>query len=278
MDLATRRATRRHVSSDDLLAGFRRVGIHPGDTVYCHSSLSKFGYVEGGTETVIEALLMVVGPRGTLAAPAGTYSLKNVPRPVFDVRNTPSELGTISEAIRRRSTHRSHHLLESVSALGLRAAELTATHSVTNCGRESPFQKLIAWDAQILLLGVSHNANTTVEAVEEELGLEYVAFTEIAGARIVDEEGRCRPLPTLLTSPTCPYDFNRLNRPLIKAGAQSAIVIGEAIVRRVSAAGLARVVRRMITADTYALRLPHARRVPKAKRHLPALPTSIHDL
>ena len=33
-DLATRRARCLHVSYDDLLQGFRRVGIHPGDTVY----------------------------------------------------------------------------------------------------------------------------------------------------------------------------------------------------------------------------------------------------
>ena len=141
LDLETRRARCLHVSYDDLLQGFRRVGIHPGDTVYCHSSLSKFGYVEGGAATVVAALSASLGPTGTLAAPAGTYSLKRTPNPVFDVRHAPSELGTIAEAIRQRSTHRSHHVVESVSALGARAAELTSTHSLTNCGRGKPLPK-----------------------------------------------------------------------------------------------------------------------------------------
>ncbi len=272
LDLETRRARCLHVSYDDLRQGFRRVGIHPGDTVYCHSSLSKFGYVEGGAATVVEALLASLGPTGTLAAPAGTYSLKRTPNPVFDVRHAPSELGAISEAIRQRSTHRSHHVVESVSALGARAAELTATHSLTNCGRESPFQKLMAWDAQILLLGVSHSSNTTFEAVEEELAREYVGFIELPGVCIVDEQGSRRPLPTWAHNMACSADFNRMNRPLIRAGAQSGIVIGEAIVRRVSAAGLYRVAKQAIEADDYALRLR------EGEHRRPAPATSIHDL
>ena len=278
IDIATRRAKCVHVGRDELLEGFRRVGIRPGDIVYCHSSLSKFGYVEGGANTVVDALLAAAGPTGTLAAPAATYSLQHAANPVFDIRNSPSELGAISEAIRQRGTHRSRHLLESVSAVGPLGGELTATHSRSNCGKESPFQKLIAWDAQLLLLGVSHNSNTTVEAVEEEMMPEYVTFTEVSGARIIDEQGMSHPLSTLRTTCTCPYDFNRLNSPLIRAGAQTEIVIGEAIVRRVSAAGLARVVRQMIEADAYALRLPNAYRLSKDKWHLPEIPTCIHDL
>lgn len=272
LDLATRRARCLHVSHDDLLQGFRRVGIHPGDTVYCHSSLSKFGYVAGGAATVVAALSASLGPTGTLAAPAGTYSLKRTPNPVFDVRHAPSELGTIAEVIRQRSTHRSHHVVESVSALGRRAAALTATHSLTNCGRESPFQKLMAWDAQILLLGVSHSSNTTFEAVEEELAPEYVGFIELPNARIIDEHGIERPVPTWAHNMACSADFNRMNAPLIGAGAQTEIVIGEAIVRRVSAAGLYRVARQAIEADDYALRLR------EGEDRLPPPPTSIHDL
>lgn len=272
MDLESRKAVCIHVKFDDLFEGFRRVGVHSGDLVYCHSSLSKFGYVEGAAETVVDALLAAVGPSGTLAAPAGTYSLGSAGNPVFDVRNSPSELGAISEAIRRRSSDRSHHLLDSVSALGPMARELTSTHSPSNCGQESPFQKLIKGGAQILLLGVSHNNNTTFEAVEEELAPEYVAFAEVPGARIIDENGVERPLPTLRHDFTCPYDFNRMNSALIKGGAQTEIVIGEAIVRRVSAEKLYALTKAAILAKPYALRL-----LP-GEQEMREIPTSIHDL
>ena len=74
MDLETRRRRCAHVTLDDLIEGFRRVGVHQGDTIFCHSSLSKFGYVEGGAETVVDALLAAVGPTGTVASAAGQPS------------------------------------------------------------------------------------------------------------------------------------------------------------------------------------------------------------
>ena len=136
MDLETRKREKEHVSFADLVEGFRRVGVHPGDITYVHSSLSKFGYVEGGADTVVDALIEVVGRDGTVAAPSATYSKKK-DGSVFDVRNSPSELGIISETLRRRTRYRSHHLTESVSALGRMAEELTATHSLTPAGAES---------------------------------------------------------------------------------------------------------------------------------------------
>ena len=270
IDIETRKKTCIHVTKLDLYEGFRRVGVQSGDIVYCHSSLSKFGYVEGGADTVIDALLEAVGTEGAVATPAGTYSQKK-DGGVFDVRNSPSELGAISEALRKRSTHRSHHLTESVCAVGKLAREITETHSLTPCGAESPFQKFIDLDAQILLLGVSHNSNTTFEAIEERIAPEYVRFREIQNATIIDENGQRYPLPAKVHHMPLPYDFNRMDAPLFRAGAQTKIVIGEAIVRRISARKMCEVTRKAIAADTYALRLR------KGEKRI-GIPTSIHEL
>jgi len=270
MDIETRKQTCIHVTRADLYEGFRRVGVYSGDIVYCHSSLSRFGYVEGGADTVIDVLLEVVGAEGTVATPAGTYSQKKEGG-VFDVRNSPSELGAISEALRKRSTHRSHHLTESVCAIGRLARELTATHSLTPCGAESPFQKFIDLDAQILLLGVSHNSNTTFEAIEERMAPAYVRFREIQNATIIDENGRAHSLPSKVHNMPLPYDFNRMDAPLFRSGAQTKIIIGEAIVRRISAKRMYEVSRKAIEADTYALRLR------EGEKRI-GIPTSIHEL
>lgn len=270
LDLETRKRVCQHVTLADLVEGFRRVGVHPGDTVYCHSSLSRFGYVEGGADTVVDALLEAVGIEGPVAMPAGTYSLGK-DGGVLDIRNTPSELGAITEAFRKRATHRSHHLTESVCAMGRLAKVLTRTHSITPCGAGSPFRKFIEFDAQILLLGVPHNNNTTFEAIEEWLAPEYVRFKEVRNAFLIDESGIQRPLPTKLHHMPLPYDFNRMDRPLFRAGAQTQIVIGEAIVRRISARKMYEVARKAIEANPYALRLrPGESRI--------QIPVSVHDI
>lgn len=270
IDIEERKKTCIHVTTSGLYEGFRRVGVQSGDIIYCHSSLNKFGYVEGGANTVIDSLLEAVGPEGTVATPAGTYS-QNKEGGVFDVCNAPSELGTISEALRKRSAYRSHHLTESVCAIGRLAKELTTTHSLTPCGAEGPFQKFIDLDAQILLLGVSHNSNTTFEAIEEKIAPEYVRFKEIKNATIIDENGQSHPLPAKVHNMPLPYDFNRMDAPLFHAGAQTKIVIGESIVRRISARKMYEVTRKAIEDDTYALRLR------EGEKRI-GIPTSIHEL
>ena len=61
-------------SFEILCKDFVSIGIKKGDTVMVHSSLSSMGNVEGGAQTVIEALKEVVGVEGTLLFPAFTFS------------------------------------------------------------------------------------------------------------------------------------------------------------------------------------------------------------
>ena len=56
-----RKNSMRPVTKNDFLRAFRSLGLEKGHTLMVHSSLSKFGYVCGGAQTVIEALLETVG-------------------------------------------------------------------------------------------------------------------------------------------------------------------------------------------------------------------------
>ena len=44
------------MNKDDLITAFRVIGLREGMTLEVHSSLSSFGQVEGGADSVIDAL------------------------------------------------------------------------------------------------------------------------------------------------------------------------------------------------------------------------------
>lgn len=58
--------TRRPASRRSLTSDLRMLGVHKRATLIVHTSLSRLG----GAQTVVEALLDAVGPKGTLVMPA----------------------------------------------------------------------------------------------------------------------------------------------------------------------------------------------------------------
>lgn len=54
----------------ELIEELRTLGIQAGMELEVHSSLSSFGYIEGGAETVIEALMECVTEQGSIFMPA----------------------------------------------------------------------------------------------------------------------------------------------------------------------------------------------------------------
>ena len=56
-----------------LIHDLSALGLCPGDTVIVHSSLSALGHVEGGADTVIDALKELLTEEGTLLFPALSF-------------------------------------------------------------------------------------------------------------------------------------------------------------------------------------------------------------
>ena len=50
-----------------------KLGVKKGDVIMLHSSLSSMKCVDGGANTLIQALLDVLTPTGTLLLPSFTY-------------------------------------------------------------------------------------------------------------------------------------------------------------------------------------------------------------
>lgn len=58
------------VTKQDIINGLLDLGVKTGDEIEVHSSLSSFGYVDGGAKTVICALKDVVGKKGSIFMPS----------------------------------------------------------------------------------------------------------------------------------------------------------------------------------------------------------------
>ncbi len=175
--------------------GLRNLGVQSGDRVLVHSSLSKFGYVEGGPETVILALLHTVGPEGTVLVPTLTGTRRDGPKhpPRFDVRTTPCWTGRIPETLRQwPGAVRSLGPTHSVAALGADARRLLVGHEDcrTPCGPGSPYVKLAEARGKIVFFGMTLRSNTTFHSAEELADVPYHLQPEPTRCRIIDETGR----------------------------------------------------------------------------------------
>jgi aminoglycoside 3-N-acetyltransferase len=227
------------LTTQDLLRGLRTLGLARGDAVLVHSSLSSLGYVQGGADTVIDALLMAVAPDGTVLVPTltGSAALDAEHPPVYDPAETPCWTGRIPETFRRRpDAVRSLHPTHSVAAIGTQARELTAghEHSITPCGPDSPYGRLAASGGYILLLGVGHEVNTSYHLVEEIVGVPYHIQPGLVAAQVI-EQGSVRTIHLMLHRYGPPRAFSRLEPALRERGIQRDGQIGQAHARLVDA-------------------------------------------
>lgn len=198
------------VGREGITAGLAESGLRRGDIVLVHSSLSSIGYVLGGAETVIDALLESVGSTGTVMVP--TFPFRGPMAdyvdgdPFFDVRATPSLMGEITERFRLRpEAVRSCHPTHPVAAIGPAGERLLADHlnSRYPFDRSSPFYNLIKEDGSVLLLGVGYETMTvlrTFECVVESFPLP-VYLPEPVRLRVRDYSGRVRSVLTAVQDP-----------------------------------------------------------------------------
>jgi aminoglycoside 3-N-acetyltransferase len=235
------------ISKSGLVRDLRNLGLSAGDTVLVHSSLSSLGRVDGGPEAVIDALLEVLGPQGTLLMPSFQKGSEHVllrQGCTFDLRTSPSELGIITETFRRRpGVTRSLSPTHCTAAIGLRADELLADHQscLVSVGRGSPYDKLVRSGGRILLLGVTHAANTTLHLLENINGAPTVC-RELFSPVVIDMNGKQWIVPTHPHMPGLKRRYDRVQEDFPAPSFQHTGLVGRATAHLIDAQTLTEVI------------------------------------
>jgi aminoglycoside 3-N-acetyltransferase len=175
----------------DLVQGFRSTGLEAGDVLLVHSSYKSFGGVEGGPQTVINALLEVLGEDGTLIMP--TFNFDFCRGEPWDVRSTPSHMGVLTELVRTDPRAcRVFHPIYSFAVIGRHAETICKDRYQSSYGKASVFGKLRTLDARIMVVGLDYtNSMTFFHHVEEMEGVDYRYMKAFTG-QVTDWDGATR--------------------------------------------------------------------------------------
>lgn len=173
------------ISKSQLAGRFRALGVTADQVVMLHASVKTIGWLLGGPLVVLEALIDVIGPRGTLMMLASwegnPYRMERLPQahraacladcPALDAATSPAdhrELSILSEYLRTwPGAYRSNHPLASFVAVRPHAHSLTVGHPLQYPhGPEAPSARLCAADGAIVLLGTSFSTLTLLHHAE----------------------------------------------------------------------------------------------------------------
>jgi aminoglycoside N3'-acetyltransferase len=149
------------------------LGVQPGGVLVVHSAFSKTGPIEDGPRGLIDALMASLGLGGTLVMP----SMSDDDEHPFDARATPCVgMGIVADTFWRLPGVLRSDSPHAFAAIGPRAAEITADHPYdVPHGLDSPIGRTYELDAQVLLLGVGHDADTSIHLAESLAGVRYRA-------------------------------------------------------------------------------------------------------
>jgi aminoglycoside 3-N-acetyltransferase len=208
--LAFQKNNKQYLTKQELVAQIKKAGVVNGDHLLVHCALSKIGYINGGALTLIDALLESIGPEGTLLMPAFPAKGRNkdylMELSEFDVNNTPSQMGNVSETFRKmQDVKRSFHPTDSICALGKDSNYFTNSHfgNITPYNEDSPFRKLCNKNGKILMLGTTLNgACTNLHTLEDAVVFKYPVYDDqIFTVKMIDHNGTTLTMETKVHNP-----------------------------------------------------------------------------
>jgi aminoglycoside 3-N-acetyltransferase len=203
----------------ELVGQLHDLGVEPGGVLVVHTAFSKIRPVEGGPAELIDALQRAIGSDGTLVMP----SMSDADDEPFRPAETPCVgMGVVADLFRRLPGVLRSDSPHAFAARGPRAAAITAPHPPdVPHGLDSPVGRAWELDAQVLLLGVGQDANTTIHLAENLAGVRYGLPKYLT----ILKDGRAARLDYFEIDHCC-EGFSQLDAWLEAEGAQRRGVVG----------------------------------------------------
>ncbi len=163
------------ITKEDLVASLKAMGLLRGMIVYVQSDMQHFAYVNGGNQSIIEAIQEVIGYEGTLVIPSfsehlldpachknfrferDVYEEMRATCEAFHKKRTPADNELANQLMRNDIVYRSNHPLHSCVAWGKYAKLICDKHPLHfSLGKDSFLEKVCDMNGYVLLLGVGY--------------------------------------------------------------------------------------------------------------------------
>ncbi len=239
----------------DVKLGLTKLGL-TDRLVIVHASMKAFGPVEGGAETVLQALLAAtrgvviptftyktmltpeVGPPNNGITYGKEQDLNRMAEPFRQDMPADPTMGILPEVLRRHPRAvRSGHPIQSFASI--HAGEIVNSQTLDN--PLAPIGALLEQDGWVLLLGVDHTVNTSIHYAEKLAGRRQFIRWALTTDRVVE----CPSFP----GDSAGFDAIAPNVDRFVR----RVEIGDALVQAVPIRQLTRVVIRRLKEDPLAL-------------------------
>jgi aminoglycoside 3-N-acetyltransferase len=241
------------VTPTRIVRDLRALGVQPGMLLNVHCSMSRLGWIVGGAQTVVEALMEAVGPDGTLMMPTHSAQLTDpanwrmppaperwwdtirAEMPTYHPDRTPTRnMGAVAENFRTcPGVRRSAHPQTSHAAFGPLADHIVSSHPLESLfGEQTPIGRLYELDGHVLLLGVDHGNNTVLHLAEDRASFPGKQRHPEGAPIVVDGQRRWQPFHPIRVSDD---DFTTLGEAFAATGLETRGPVGAAEARLMKA-------------------------------------------
>jgi aminoglycoside 3-N-acetyltransferase len=228
------RLATRPLAREELVRQLLVLGVCPGGVLLVHTAFSRVRPVEDGPLGLIGALRAALGPDGTLVMPA----MADDDVHAFDPATSPCHsMGLVADTFWRLPGVLRTHSPHAFAAAGPHAPAITRDQPVDiPHGPDSPVGRVHELDGQVLLLGVGHDANTTLHLAENLAGVRY-RLQAVATVLVAGRVTRCHYEEV----DHCCENFSLMDRWLDAAGLQRRGTVGHGEARLARSRDLVRV-------------------------------------